>query len=332
LFSILYFRPRFVGAAVMLAVFLLVWSPWLVRNYKVCGNPFGISLFSFTGSVDGSEMSRLRGFDTSLSGLSVGVIRGRLEAGLVDLPSQLFVIMGQNWIAPVFLVTLLYMFKRREAADFRWLIFAMWLCAFAGTSLVGYSNANNIFIFFVPILTLYGFAYIMMLWSRLEINIPLFRYTFLGIIYVFSFVPLWENIRAQETKYSVNWPPYCPPYIAIMDQWTTDNEIIASDMPWAVAWYANRKSLEIPVSISDFLNLYDWSELSGNLVGLYLTPVTGNKLLVSEILKGEDKDWAQLVLRGIRSKDFPFHAAVPLGIDSECVFYCESDRWSQKSD
>ena len=117
-----------------------------------------------------------------------------------------------------------------------------------------------------------------------------------------------------------------------MNTWTSDSEIIASDMPWAVAWYADRKSLLIPVSISDFLNIYDYRELNGNLVGLYLTPITGNKALVSEILKGDDKDWAPFVLRGVRSKDFPFQYSTALGIDKECVFYCESDRWSPKAD
>jgi hypothetical protein len=104
-------------------------------------------------------------------------------------------------------------------------------------------------------------------------------------------------------------------------------------MPWAVAWYADRKSLLIPPSMTEFLTFYDWTEFNGNLVGLYLTPITGNKALVSEILKGEDKDWAPLVTRNVRfTKDFPFHAATAMPVDGECVFYCESDRWSQKTD
>ena len=33
----------------------------------------------------------------------------------------------------------------------------------------------------------------------------------------------------------------------------TEDEIIASDMPWGVAWYADRKSLWIPMTINDFI-------------------------------------------------------------------------------
>ena len=42
------------------------------------------------------------------------------------------------------------------------------------------------------------------------------------------------------------YPPYLEPVIALLNGWTTDKEVISSDMPWAVAWYADRKSLWIP--------------------------------------------------------------------------------------
>jgi len=333
IFSVLYFSPRYKGTAVMLIVFLLVYSPWLVRNYRVCGNPFGLSHLSFIGSLNGAELNRMRGQDVSLGGLSLGDMKSRMVSGYIDQVSRLVFLVGQNCVAPVFFVALLYIFKRREASDFRWCLFLMWIFAFVGVSIVGLNNSNNLFILFIPLITLYGFAYVMMLWTRLDINIPLFRYTFIFIIYVISGIPDYSLYSfTKAPSFLVNWPPYVPPFIAIMNTWTSDSEIIASDMPWAVAWYADRKSLLIPVSISDFLNIYDYRELNGNLVGLYLTPITGNKALVSEILKGDDKDWAPFVLRGVRSKDFPFQYSTPLGIDKECVFYCESDRWSPKAD
>jgi len=331
IFSIIYFTPRYRGALLMLLVFLVVYSPWLVRNYRVCGNPFGLSHLSFIGSVAGSEVNRMRGNDPSLGGIGLSDIRGHMESGFIDQMGRIVSILGQNCVAPAFFVALLYVFKRREASDFRWCLFLMWLAAFTGISIVGLNNANNLFILFTPLITLYGFAYVMMLWTRLDINIPLFRYTFLVIIYLISGIPLYVNLRSPNS-FLVNWPPYVPPFIAILNTWTTDSEVIASDMPWAVAWYADRKSLLIPVSISDFLNLYDYRELNGSLVGLYLTPITGNKALVSEILKGDDKDWAPFVLRGVRSKDFPFQFSTPLPIDRECIFYCETDRWSPKAD
>lgn len=330
IFSIFYFVPRGLGVGIMVAVFLVLYTPWLVRNYKVCGNPFGLGYLTLIGTMDGSEQERMREQDPSMGGLSLGALRNQMRTEAVSQMGQIYNLLGGNPLAPVFFVTLLYVFKRREASDLMWATFLMLLFAFMGMTISGLDNANNLYLLFTPIMTLYGFAYIMMLWSRLEINITILRIIFIIVLYCISGFPLVSNILTDRPWYP--WPPYCPPGISILKEWTHDDEVIASDMPWAVGWYADRKSLEIPLSMSEFLNFYDWTEFNGHLVGLYLTPVTGNKRLVSEILKGDDKDWAPLILRGVRLKDFPFHAAVPLPLDNECIFYCESDRWSQKTD
>src|SRR5581483_2757573 len=44
-FSFLWFKPRGRVALVMLGVFLLTYAPWLIRNYKVCGNPCGLAIY-----------------------------------------------------------------------------------------------------------------------------------------------------------------------------------------------------------------------------------------------------------------------------------------------
>lgn len=333
-FSAFHFRARPRDVAIMLVIFCVVYSPWLVRNYKVCGNPLGLWGYSMIGSMDGSEISRLRSKDLTLHGLSLILFRHQVLTQFISQSGQFYRLLGMNLVAPVFFLTLLYLFKKRETAIFRWCVLWMWLFAFAGMTIVGLGydavDANNLHILFVPMFTFYGFAYVMMLWSRLELNIPLLRYSFITLIYFVSGLPLITSLFAWE-GYRVNWPPYCPPYIAILNKWSTENEVIASDMPWAVAWYADRKSLQIPVSMDDFLNLHDY-DFGVNLVGLYLTPITGNRALISQILKGEDLDWAPLVLRNTHLKDFPFKFATALPIHDECVFYCESDRWSEKPD
>jgi 4-amino-4-deoxy-L-arabinose transferase-like glycosyltransferase len=41
LFMLLFLRPRGRDAAVMVAIVALIYTPWLIRNYQVCGNPLG---------------------------------------------------------------------------------------------------------------------------------------------------------------------------------------------------------------------------------------------------------------------------------------------------
>jgi len=86
------------------------------------------------------------------------------------------------------------------------------------------------------------------------------------------------------------------------------------------------------MSIRDFISLNDYNQLKGQIVGLYLTPVTGNRSFISEIVKGEYKDWAPFITRNVNTKEFPLKAVTPLPIDGECVYYSDRDRWTNRED
>ncbi len=130
----------------------------------------------------------------------------------------------------------------------------------------------------------------------------------------------------------VQWPPYVPPYIAILANWTKENEIITSDMPWAVSWYADRRSLWLPMAINDFVTLNDWDVLQSRIVGLYLTPVSGDSPFLSQVVKGDYKEWAPFIMRSANLRAFPLKAVTPLPIDSECIFYADRNRWTLRED
>jgi len=106
-------------------------------------------------------------------------------------------------------------------------------------------------------------------------------------------------------------------------------------MPWAVAWYADRKSLWLPMSRDDFVTLNDYNQLGGRMVGLYLTPVSGNRAFLADVVKGEYKEWAPFILRQVNVRelqDFPLRAVTALPIENECVFYADRDRWTARED
>src|SRR5690606_14041161 len=41
IFSAIYFRPFWKHFGLMLGIFVLAYSPWMIRNYQVCGSPVG---------------------------------------------------------------------------------------------------------------------------------------------------------------------------------------------------------------------------------------------------------------------------------------------------
>ncbi len=303
-------------------------------DFKVSGNPFGLGALSIIGTMDGSESDRLRGQDTSYTGLGMGALRSQMRAEFIKQTSGIYGFLGQNPVAPVFFVTLLYVFKRKEASDLLWCVFSMFLFAVCGMCVSGSDNPNNLYILFTPIMTLYGFAYVMMLWSRLEFNIPILRYIFIILIYLISAIPLLSTIMNTQPVGVPNWPPYSPTGIVAINKWTLPNEIVASDMPWAVAWYGDRRSLLIPGTMEDFLNFCDWTEFSDDMEGLYLTPITGDQRFVTDVVKGGAKDWGPYVARtaAFLKPEFPFHYLHALPSDNECSYYAKDNRWTPKTD
>ena len=103
---------------------------------------------------------------------------------------------------------------------------------------------------------------------------------------------------------------------------------MVTDMPWAVAWYGGRPTLLLPSSVKQFSTIHDYKYLGGPLNGLYLTPVSGNRPFVSQIAKGEYREWATFIMRTADLNRFPLQFFTSLPIDNECVFYSNRDRWS----
>ena len=345
-FSIFYFLPRGRDAAIMFGIVALMYAPWMIRNDKVCGNPLGLGWYSGLFQIQGSEGKVMRSMELKLDEVTPTVFRVKLQGQILEQLGGLYQYFGYVLVAPIFFIALLHLFRRRETATFRWCILSMWLFAVFGMAAFGLNNevvgggaastlhSNDLHILFVPLLTCYGFAFLLMMWSRLEINMRLARIAFMSVIFFLTAMPFLQQLIELEKPAAgrVQWPPYVPPIICALSKWTLPNEIIASDMPWAVAWYADRKSLWLPMTVADFISLSDNESLGSHLVGLYLTPVTGNRPFISEVVKGEYKEWAPFIVRQVNIRDFPLRAVVAMPIDNECVFYADRDRWSARED
>jgi hypothetical protein len=248
----------------------------------------------------------------------------------------------------MFFVALMHRFKRKETAQLQWGILLMWLFGTLGMAAFGLEpdhpwpfapqvKANDLHVLFIPVMTFYGLAFLLVLWSRLEINVRWVRMTFLTLIFLLSSIPFivqFIDLNSQ-LKAPVVWPPYVPHVNAQVAEMMTEREVIMADMPWAMAWYGDRKSLWLPMKIENFTDLNDYNQLGGRIVGLFLSPYSANRPLLSEIAKGEYKEWAAFILRQLNSaslKDFPLSAYKPLEPGYENIIYFDRDRWTTRED
>ena len=330
-FAALVFRPR--GSALIAPVIaaLLVLAPWLLRNQMVCGNPLGIAGYELLAPVLNSEAGYLRSFSEAPSLAGMRLLH-RLGNGLLTHVGGLPAFLGMNLVALLFFAALLHRFKKTETDHFRWAGLAMWVGACLGMALCGIDgeiHSNQLHVLFIPIFLFYGWAFVFELWARLEIRSTAVRTAFPILLVLFCALPLVSRLATKPSP-AIQWPPYVPPFIAILGEWYGEKEIIASDMPWAVAWYANRSSVLLPKTMKDFNRISDYRVFGEPLTGLYLTPITGNSRLFSEIYKGPYTEWVQLIERPPKTREFALPVFTPLPIDGECILYADRDRWSRR--
>ena len=330
-FALFYFQPRGIAALVALAALMLVVLPWVARNYSVSGNPFGLAAYELVAPVNTGESGYLRSINgpPSLSGIRP---LNRLKSAVFTHSERIFPFLGMNIVAIAFFVSLMHRFKSSSTSMFRWCIVLMWLGAFAAMAFNGVGDAvspNQLHVLFIPLFIFYGLAFLLVLWNRLDIQLPILRVGFLCLLVFLSALPMLATLFAGK-GIAIQWPPYVPPFIGVLGDWYGENEIIASDMPWAVAWYAQRKSLLLPQSIKDFNRISDYRALGEPVTGLYLTPITGNKRLFSDIYKGAYTDWFFMITRPPNIQGFSLPVFTPLPIDGECILFADRDRWSRR--
>ena len=331
IYSVFFFKPRFYAAIIVLLGFLILYTPWLVRNYIVCGHPGGVAIYSVLDGINQSEAGWMRHVGLDLVGIGPGYFRDRIASEFTRQFNHLFEYLGWSVVAPLFFVSLLHRFKRPETAAMRWLILSMWLGAVAGMTIYGMREeqsvtANQLHLLFIPLMTCYGFAFLLVLWSRLEIDLGLARIGFLVLLFLLCGWPMIYTFTLAPKKSPIRWPPYIPPYIAALNDWMGPNEITASDMPWAIAWYADRPAIWLPESVNAMSDLNDYRILGKPINGLYITPISGSQERLGEILKGEYKDWAAVILRSIDVSKFPLPWVTLLGLENECMFFSDHDR------
>ena len=333
IFSALFFRPRIWAALIMIAVWAIVYLPWLIRTWVVAGNPGGVAVFSIYHNIGHNEWAWMRQLNLDAGIPVLGAIRDKLTGGMISQTAHLFEYFGLSAVALIFFVSLLHTFKRTETAALRWILLAMWGGAAFGMGLYGLNEekgvaSNQLHLIFVPLMTCYGLAFLLVQWNRLALNFPLARPAFITFLYLICAMQMiFSTPWLSAPKARVMWPPYMPPLISVLNTWMKPDEITASDMPWAIAWYADRRSLWVPDKVQTMTDLNDYQTLGGPVNALYLTPISGVENKFGDIVKGDYKDWAAVIQRTQILEKFPLKwNTIALGVENECIFLSDHDR------
>jgi hypothetical protein len=335
-FCLVYFRPRPLGPLLPALFCLALFSGWIVRDWQVSKTPFGISPFALLDHVVHTESGWMRLGNPDFSEVTAPAFRGRMFSNFKEQLGSVYILLGGIAVTPFFFAALFHPFRRPETNIFKWPLFLMTLGALAGSVLIG-TNAqtigpNQILILLGPALAIYGFAMVLVYFHRLGLELFLYRYAVYAAFFLVTGLPTvfgFLSFGLLSNGPRIQFPPYVPSLMQLIGSRTSPNEIVASDMPWAVAWYSDRKSLWLPSRRKEFYEYHDYESLGAPVVGLYLTPISRDSNFLSDILFGEYKDWASIVLglpQGLN--DFPLKSTVGL-INNQCLLLMDRPRWNE---
>ena len=318
IYAAFFFRPKGISGLTVLGILVIFSLYFMAKNVEWTGNPGGTAFLTLYGGLTDSESNIMRTSDPSeetyrvLHNLNSLILN--TSSNMLRQANLLYNNLGAIIAAPLFFLALIHPFKRPSIANFRWIILIMWAMATLGMALFGLSekatDANQLHILFAPIMTAYGLAFLSILWSRIDLpsGSAVMRYGHFVIVVILSAGPLILTIpNALRTGLIVGanqrpvWPPYWPPVLSrTLHDATAEDEIIFSDQPWAVAWYADRMSIWLPRKVDEFEAMEQLAEDQKlKTVGILMSPVSFEKNpLYSSAPFGTGEEFAALMLDG----------------------------------
>jgi hypothetical protein len=337
-------QRRVLCSVLALVAFVIVVAPWAIRNYSLCGKPFGIADYNMIESFyPGFRLQR--SLQPDLPHYPLALYFSKLFTNLLPvLQEDLFKMTG-GWVSAFFLVGLTVGFRNEALRRLRYFVVGCVVIfsiaqAMSQTHLSEETpdiNSENLLVVLAPMTMVYGIGLFYILLDGMHFPFPQMRYV---AITIFSGVLLLPMIFAllSASKGPMAYPPYWTDKIQNSARLFNEDELIMSDIPWAVAWYGDRQcvwmTLNATVS-SD--NPVEWQESFyaindglKPLYGLYLTPRSLDSKFQSQWIRGNESSWGHfivdVIVNGKVPQKFPL-TKIPPGYVPEQLLLCDRVRW-----
>ena len=316
----------------------VVITPWLVRNYQVSGTLFGIpgdTVYENTLRFPGNRLERSAKPDLTVV-QNLDFIRKAGEGLRLVASDDLLRLCG-SWVGAFCLVGLVGQYRNPALNRLR--VFLL-LClvtlgvtqSLARTHLSTDSphlNTENLLILLTPGVFLVGVTFYSWLLGRLELPFHEFRHVVSTVVAVGAAAPLLTGFLPPQTV-PIVYPPYYPPHIQEASQFLKPGELLMTDMPWATAWYGDRRSVWIPLDYGkSFFAINDYQQA---VSALLLSPLSTDAEFCRQILQSRDYEWSRLavevLVRNNVPTGFPLTKAWKRG-GPDYLFLCDRERWNE---
>ena len=319
--------------------FLVLLTPWLVRNYNLCGNGFGTAGYAVvqnTWAFPEDTFDHSSDLQTGLNRLQTELYIDKAIENIRDIVQNDLPKLGGNWISAFFLAGLFLPFRNPALSRLRLFLLGslalfVLVQALGRTHLTGDSpdiNSENLLILFAPLVIIYGAGMILTLVEQAGIFTPTVKNTLLTSLGALLCAPLLLSFMASP-PYPLT-APFFPAHIQRTAAWMNEREIIMTDIPAAVAWYGHRRSLLLSIDTSAE---FDKVNKLMPVKAVYLTQRTGDKHFQSRDIESP-KSWERFLV-GVWAHDevpdgFPLWKA-PAGYWPDQTFLSDRARWLEPS-
>ena len=330
-------RPGLAVAAFL--AFALSVTPWIVRNLAVSGTLFGTAGYAVVEGTFAFPGSRL--MQSANPDLSTAFwVRPYLAKLLINSRSILqgdLLRIGGSWVAVLFFAGLLLGLRNIAARRMRYftmMCLGMFIVvqALGRTQLSASSpdlTSENLLVLLTPFGVIVGIAFFLTLLNQMKAPTPQVRLGVIVLMVAVSCQTFIANLLPPKTS-PVAYPPYYPPEIQKIAGWMRPDELMMSDIPWAVAWYGHHQC--VWATANSQYEFFQFNDYVKNVRGLYLTLNTLDQKLFSECLQGGVDSWGNFVLKTVAANQippqFPLKVA-PYGLLSG-LFLTDRQRWESQ--
>ena len=319
-----------------LMVTLVLVGPWLWRNQQVGGTLFGVNSYNLV--MDTSDFPHDRLERSLISEISSPEFGGYVRKLLVNAPeiiTEQLPTLGGSWMSMFFFVGLMIPFSNQGLRHLRFfavasLVTLVIVQALGRTYMSELSpliNGQNHLVLISPIMFMFGVALFFTLLDQLPLPFDGARNVVIVGVFLVVCSPLVLRLMPPKTT-PIVYPPYSPPLIQEIGYWNDSDELMLSDIPWAVAWYSDRPCLWATRNLEQ--DFYKINDEYAPIKAVYLTPMTTNKRFMSEVLKDPDAAWARFYmdvqLRQNLPKGFPLKYGHP-GVMPDQLYVSDRQRW-----
>lgn len=340
------FAPARRGILSLLALlaFAAVMAPWIYRNYAVSGTPFGTATYHVLAGTSLFPQYRLERSLVPNLEFFLPPLRAKLLSNLRPVLDNALSQLGGGWVGGFFLAGLLVGFRGSAIRRIRYFLLLS-LALLIVVQALGRTqlsedlpdiNSENLLVLLLPLVVIYGVSMFFTLLEGINFPGPAVR---AGAIVGFGVLACLPIIFALFSRtVPVVYPPYHPLLIQQTANWMKPEELMMSDIPWAVAWYGDRQCVWLtlnavpdPATGNTEENFFTLNNQYFKPVrGLYLTQKTTDGRFVSDWIARGESSWGSflvdIILKNQVPANFPLRQ-MPTGYLPEQVFLSDSPRW-----